>query len=259
MNPAPSVSAAEPRTNVRRASNPARLLYAAVAALLLVLTALGFQQFYLHGRAYPAHELPPPLKTILIVHGIAMTGWILLFLVQSLLIAGGSRRVHMALGWLGTALAACIVFVGLRVPLATTRIEPDIVLWGLHRKQFTAIPMISVSLFGFFVALAVWQRKRAAIHRPMMLLATLSIIAAATDRITGVPALYGATIFGRIFGPFFPALVIGGLFLALKSALTRKFDAWLALGFTFLVLSSASIMVIAPSHAWETFITALLT
>ncbi len=258
MNPAPSLPAKEVRTPTPRKSNSARFLYPAFAALLFVLTLIGFQQFYLHGRGYPSHPLAPPIKALIVTHGIAMTAWIVLFLAQPLLILSGNRRLHMSVGWLGAAIALSILVLGLQLPIATTRFEPDVVLWGLHRKAFMAIPMFSVSLFAVFVAVGIGQRRRAEIHRPMMLLATLAVIAAATDRITGLPDLYAMTVWGRLFGPFFVALVIGALFLGVKLVLTRSFDRWFAAGFTVLVLVSAGIMRIATTGVWDRITTWLV-
>jgi hypothetical protein len=110
--------------------------------------------------------------------------------------------------------------------------------------------MIAILTFGAFVAAGIWQRRRAEIHRPMMLLATLSIIPAATDRITGLPNLYAATTWGALFGPFFTALIVGTLFLVAKSLLTRSFDRWFATGFAMLIVVDVSIMRLAPTDAW---------
>ena len=66
-----------------------------------------------------------------------------------------------------------------------------------------AIPMIGILVFGLFVAIGVWYRRRPEIHRPMMLLGTLVIMAAATDRITALPPLFAETIWGGSGGRFF--------------------------------------------------------
>ena len=58
-------------------SDPVRLLYAAAALLLFVLMLFGFQQFYVHGKAYPAHPLALPIRMLLIAHGVAMTLWVI--------------------------------------------------------------------------------------------------------------------------------------------------------------------------------------
>jgi hypothetical protein len=232
---------------------PVRLLYAAAALLLFMLMLIGFQQFYLHGRAYPADPLAPPLRTLLIAHGVAMTLWIVTFIVQSLLILGKNFRLHMAVGPFALALAVAMVLLGLRLPIQATRFEPDFTLYGLNRVHFMAIPIFSILTFGAFVAVGLRERRRPEIHRPMMLLATLSIIPAATDRITGLPELYAASALGPLFGPFLAALVVGALFLVAKSLVTRLLDRWFAVGFGVLFAVDLFIMRLAPTDTWGRF------
>ena len=211
----------------KRAMPPdrARFFYTGAAALLLVLMFFGFQQFYLHGRAFPIRPLAPPIRSLLIAHGVAMTSWVLLLLVQPLLIVNRNYRVHMLLGKIGAVLAACIFILGIRVGISAPKVAPpDLRLWNLPYKQFMAVPIISITIFAAFVAAGVWYRRRPEVHRPMMLLATLAAIPAALDRIDAISSLYRQTIWGTIFGPFFSALVI--LF---SGALARMPRPWLQL------------------------------
>ena len=67
-----------------------RLFYPGTAVLLLVLTHVGFQWYYLHGKAYSGRDIAPPLQTPILMHATVMTAWIVLFLVQPLLIAKGT-------------------------------------------------------------------------------------------------------------------------------------------------------------------------
>jgi hypothetical protein len=218
------------------------------------LTFLGFQQFYLHGRAYPDRPLTPPIRSLIIVHGAAMAAWMLLFAVQPLLVATGRRRLHMRLGLLGAGLAAVVVLVGLRLGIESARVNPpDLRLWNLTPRQFMTVPLIGIATFGAFVAIGVWQRKRPAIHRPMMLLAMLAAMPAALDRIDAVKNLYSDTLWGPLFGPFFGMLAIGLLLFVLKWALTREFDRWFAIGYVGLVAISAGIMRLATTSAWDRF------
>lgn len=239
-------------------SDSVRLLYAAAALLLFVLMLLGFQQFYLHGKAYPGHPLAPPITLLIVAHGVAMTLWIVTLLVQSLLIVGGNRRLHMTVGPIAAGLAVCMVLLGLRLPIQTTRFEPDHMLWGLNRLHFMAIPMSAILSFGVFVAVGIWQRKRKEIHRPMMLLSALSIMPAATDRITGLPDLFAASVWGGVFGPFFPPLVIGALAFVTEWLLTRSFNRWFATGLMALAVICAITMKLAPTQAWGDFATFLV-
>jgi hypothetical protein len=124
MNSSQTLLFDEPQAKGPNSSNRARLFYFGAAALLLVLMFLGFLQFYLHGRAYPNRELAPPIRTLLILHGIGMSAWVLLFLVQPLLIVAGNRRVHMMLGRIGAIFAVGIVILGLRLGVESTVITP---------------------------------------------------------------------------------------------------------------------------------------
>lgn len=234
-------------------SNPTRYLHTAFSVLLFVLAFIGFQFFYLHGKAYPGRELMPQTKVLVVLHGVFMSAWMVLYLGQPLLIATGNRKLHMALGKLGAVLAAGMVIVGPLVAVAVVRYGPEFPLWGLNRRQFMAIPIISIVTFGTFVAIAVWQRRKPAIHRAMMLLGTLAVMAAATDRIGPLHGFYAENIWGHVFGPFFPALVIGAAFLGITGLLTRSFDRHFAVGYAVLVVVSALIMRIATTDVWFRF------
>ena len=124
MNSNQPLSLDQPPAKGPATHNRARLFYSGTAALLLILAFLGFQQFYLHGKAYPGRELTPAIRTLVILHGIATSAWMLLFIVQPLLVVTGNRRVHVVLGRFGTVLAGCIVLLGLQVAIASARITP---------------------------------------------------------------------------------------------------------------------------------------
>lgn len=236
-----------------------RFFYTGAAVCLFVVMLFGFQQFYLHGRAFPNRPLAPPIRTLIIAHGIAMTTWVLLLLVQPLLVVNRKFRAHMALGKLGAALAVCVFILGWKLAIAATRITPPQVrLWNMPMKQFMAVPIISIMMFAGFVTLAILNRRRPAIHRPMMLLATLAAIPAALDRIDAIRSLYEHTVWGAWFGPFFASLVIGLVFFVVKWAVTRKFDRYYALGWATLVTTGAGIMKLATTGVWNGIATFLL-
>lgn len=250
-------SAGRPENSVSR--NPSRLFYTAAAVLLLVLMLLGFQHFYLHGKAYPGRELAPPIRTLLILHGIGMTAWMLLFLVQPLLIVTGNRHIHRMLGRIGAGLAACIVILGFRLGIEATLISPpEARIWGLSPKQFMAVPIVSILIFAVFVVIGVWNRRRPEVHRPMMLLASLAAIPAAVSRIDAISDLYRGTVWESLFGPFFATLAVGALLLVIKWGLTRSFSRPFALGYAGLAASSAWIMQLATTSAWGRFASYLL-
>lgn len=246
-------TASEPAftTSIPSRQKAERIFFAAAGGFLFIIMLVGFQQFYLHGRAFPAHPIFPPLKGLIIAHGIAMTCWMTLFLVQTILIVSNNVRTHMMLGLFGIAVAASVVVFGSWTGVATTRLEPELVRTGLTRKQFLIVPISDMLRFGIFVTIAVWGRHRAEIHRPMMLLATLIMISAAVGRIPAIHDLYASSVWEQWFGVFFPMLVFGAAFFVIKTMVTRRFDLWFAGGFAFLAATSWLIWQIAPGAAWE--------
>jgi hypothetical protein len=227
--------------------------------LFLVLMLLGFQPYYLHGKAFPDRDTAPPIQTLVLLHATAMTAWVVLFLVQPLLIANGSRRVHRTVGRFGAVLAACMVVLGLWLAVQGARVSPpEVRIRGVTAKQFMAVPIGTIVIFGLFVAVAVYYRRRPDIHRPMMLMATLIVIPAAVDRIGPIRSVYEGTVLETIFGPFLWALVIATLLLVVRWLVTRSFERWFALGYGCLAASYLLIWRVATTDAWDRFATRLL-
>lgn len=232
--------------------DPVRWFYPMTGVLLVALTVWGFRHFFLHGQSHPGRPITPPIRTLIIIHGVAMTLWMLLFTLQPWLVATRRVKTHMNLGRLGMVIAAAVLVLGVMIGVSSARVTPpEVRIWGLPAKQFMAVPVISVLAFAGFVAAAVIKRRRSAIHRPMMLCATLAIMGAAVSRIDLFSNLYIGTVWERAFGPFFSTLVLAIVLLALRCALTRAFDRWLALGVALLIGVSYFIMKIAPTGVWD--------
>lgn len=83
-----------------------RLFFVIMACAVIVTVFAGFAPtFYLRGSFTQTR----PMSVLLHVHGIVFSAWISFFLVQTLLIVRGSRRLHQRLGWVGAAIAAAMV------------------------------------------------------------------------------------------------------------------------------------------------------
>jgi hypothetical protein len=67
MQSAPSVERAPVRAE--------RLFYVVAAYTMLILTAVGFRNFYLHGRP-PWGEMTGQIVPLIVTHGLAMSSWI---------------------------------------------------------------------------------------------------------------------------------------------------------------------------------------
>lgn len=236
-----------------------RLFYSFASIILLVLTLIGFRMFYLNLQAFPGRPLTPPIRAVVITHGVLMTIWMLLSVVQPLLVATRRKRLHMTLGLFGTVLAVGIVVTGYLVGVNAARVNPpDLTLFGLNQKEFLTVPLIGVVTFGGFVALGVWHRRRPEVHRPMMFMASLSVVAAAMGRMPMLNAWYAGTRLEQWFSAFLSMLILGALLLALKSMMERRFDRWFAGAFATLALICVTVSLVAKTEAWVQLATWLM-
>lgn len=233
-------------------SDPARLMYAGTAFLFIVLSFIGFRHFYLHGNAYPGRPLTPPIRSVLIAHGLVMSLWMMMFVLQTLFVVKRQYRIHMFMGRIGAVLAGFVVYFGVSVSVSAARVNPpDFKLWGLVPEAFMAVSLSAIVLFAVFVGIAVWKRRRPEIHKPMMFLGTLAAVAPAIDRIAPVKSLYENSFAGGVFGPYFPVLVIGAGYLVLKTALTRTLERPAMTGFAVLAMAGALSMKLAATPVWS--------
>lgn len=233
-----------------RASGAARLFFPAVALLLLAMTAWGFGPFYTKGMAYPGREIAPPIKTVVIIHAVVMSAWMILLVVQPTLISLRRHRLHMTLGKVGAVIALLVCATGLMVAIRSAQVTPgEARIWGLPPKEFFIVPFTAVFIFGAFVALAIAYRKKPAIHRAMMIVGTLSIMSAPISRIDVLNNLYVGTVMERLFGPFFITDVLAVLLVVLYAAIHR-FDRLFAAGVAIIIGLSWGIWQAAPTEAW---------
>lgn len=231
-----------------------RLFYVIAGSVMLIATAVGFRLFLAHGKGFGGGEITRQIFPLVVVHGLAMFSWVVLFLVQSILILNGNPRLHMRLGVGGAVLAGIMVPLGSVAATLSTRYNPDIYQLLGGAKFFLATMIGEMLTFGLFVGVAVIYRRRPEIHRPMMLMASLMIISGSLGRCPYIgqyaimPPLY-------VLGP---ALVLGGLFLLLQWAMTRKLNRWFALGYVGFVIASCLFIVIGHSALWNRLAGALL-
>lgn len=205
-----------------------RYFHSISAIIILLITLAGFWPFYIAGEGMRGRKISPQLFPLVLVHGTAMTAWVTLFLVQSLLISTRNRKLHMKLDWSAIAIAAVIAVTGSMVAVQSVRPVPNIPFWGMEYRQFLLIMLAEVVLFTIFVLAGILTRKRPEIHRAMMLLASLSILAGATVRMPILFAVFGESGWVGIFGPIF---CLGATFLIIRSLLKRAADRWFAAGY----------------------------
>jgi len=144
--------------------------WAAIVATFVVLAGFA-RTFYLKGMFST-----PVLSELLLVHGIIMTLWFTLFIVQVRLVAAGRTDLHRRLGVVGAILVVLILVVGVATGIDAARRgaspAPDV-----SPLMFMVIPLVDVVIFAVLVGVALWNRRRSDTHKRLMLLATVSILA----------------------------------------------------------------------------------
>jgi hypothetical protein len=148
-----------------------RYFLVGMAALILLTVFAGFApSFYLRSAFRPDHEL----SIVLHLHGLAFSAWVILFLVQTILIAKGSPRLHRRLGWitLGVALAMLLLVGAATVEQMRRGIPLEDAAQDIAFNLFGSV-MFAVPLSG-----AILWRKRPDWHKRLMLCATLALLGA---------------------------------------------------------------------------------
>ena len=122
----------------------------------------------------------PPAPPIVHLHGVVFIAWMLLLLAQSALVSGGNLRLHRALGTWGIAQGTATILIGLMMQLiASGR--------GLAAGRPAGTDGLYLGLLAFLgfavmFTLAIRNRTRPGIHRPMILFAMLPVIPPGVNR-----------------------------------------------------------------------------
>ena len=155
-----------------------RKFYAGMAVVLAALVFAGFAPtFYLRDALYAGDALPMRVQ----LHGLFGTAWVVLFLAQTLLIAGSRRDWHRRLGVLGAAVAAAFAVSGALVIAGFERTHSGESFETLAAHVFTnAAPLTA---FTVLACAGIWQRRIADRHKRLILLATVVLLPAAVARL----------------------------------------------------------------------------
>ena len=162
--------------------------WVAITAALIVF--IGFARTYYLKSVFGT----PALSSSLIhLHGIVMTLWFGLFVVQTRLIAAHRTDLHRRVGVFGALLAVLVVVVGVATAIFAAKRGATP---GPPPLVFLAIPLGDMLVFTVLVSLGLLFRRRSDIHRRLMLLSCVGILGAAISRIplgfieTGGPLMF---------------------------------------------------------------------
>jgi hypothetical protein len=179
--------AAPKQTSTELASHRARrglrkesLFYIGAAMFVILLSMIGFGPSIINQSRRNA-----PSTLLVMAHGMAVGGWLLLFLTQVILVASGRTAVHRRLGVVGPALAVLMIVLGYIVLIDFGRRGYDFsgdVIRALSRRDSSRLnpavilfPLGELLSFGVLVGTGLWYRHRADVHKRLMLLALVPV------------------------------------------------------------------------------------
>lgn len=181
-----------------------------------------------------SHVSFEPMPTYLIVHGIVLTAWFVWFAFQTTLVRTGRRSLHPQTGKIGVFIAVAVIAASPMVTLNfPARLKGMGLDWNSDMSEFPALGIEGMSmldfvtmliggnfaalvLFALYFAGAIYWRKRADIHKRLMLLASLMLFPPALARISRWPGLGGED------SPFVPAVFLSLLATLILYDLVRN-------------------------------------
>jgi uncharacterized membrane protein YozB (DUF420 family) len=177
-----------------RRSAAGHRFYVGMALAMLATVLVGFARSFFLRPLFP--EWHSPSEAIFYVHGTAFTAWIVLLVAQTSMIAGGRTDLHRRIGPFGVALAGAMVVLGTFGALIAARRATGFTDVPIPPLQFLAVPIFDMVLFAPLVGLAAAMRRNAETHKRLMLLATITLMAAAIARWPGVLSAGPIAFFG---------------------------------------------------------------
>ncbi len=225
-----------------------RRLYLLAAIFVPVIVLAGFARTYYLKGLFDTPALP---GLFVHFHGIVMTSWVVLFVVQVGLVATRRTKVHQRLGVLGAFLAGLVFVVGVLTGLfAAAR---DAAPPGIPAFRFLVIPLGDMVVFAILIGTALYYRKRLQVHKRLMLMAAVNLLTPAIARIplqfieTGGPLVF--------FGLTDLCLLVCVVFDTIKNRRLHPTFLW---GTLLIVLSQPLRLLLAGTDAWLQFATALV-
>ncbi len=229
-----------------------RAFYSGMAIAMALAVFVGFARTYYLSSYFGTNTTLSggPFSTVVRLHAALFTAWVLLFLVQTSLVATHRVAVHRRLGVAVAVLAGLMVVAGTAIALATARRggAPP----GVDPLAFLVVPLGDMAVFSVLVTAALWLRRNKEAHKRLMLLAYLAILVAAVARLPGVLALGPLGFFGLTF---IPALVVAMIYDRVTRGRVHPAYLW---GGALLILSVPLRLLLSTTSAWHRLAEALV-
>ena len=148
-------------------------------AIFWIFVGVGFG-FDLHNYL---HE-HPAVPTIVHVHAIATTLWLLTATALVLMVETGNVRLHRRLGWYAAGYAALVLVIAPWSELSWQALNLNTP--GSFPPQFLSIAFSGVFCMAVLLPWGVLMRRNSAAHRRVLILATICISDAGFSRLVGL-------------------------------------------------------------------------
>ena len=221
-----------------------KLFLAAAVGFPLVVLAGYFKSYYFSSFFADAR---PIANSLVHVHGLIMSAWVLYFVTQVALIRSKNVKLHMTMGMAGVALALIVIVTGMATAydaLLVRGAAPP----GVNPHSFFIFPVSDMVLFVVLFAAAIYFRKRPTEHKTLMLLTAINFVPAALFRIPVVPPEY--TVWWAFGTPALLAIAI----LAWHTWKHHKLNKVFAAGVALLLAAVPLRPIISETNAWLSFV-----
>jgi hypothetical protein len=146
------------------------VFFVVILLAILAVNFIGFARSYFLAGMLRAHL--PNLWVHL--HAVIFTSWLLLLTAQIGLVAVGRVRWHRKLGWLGAVIAMLMLVIG---PIALVGAERRHAFLSVAESSVVLVgDVMALVLFGIFVLSGILRRSDTAVHKRLMLFATIAIL-----------------------------------------------------------------------------------
>ncbi|HSV71528.1 MAG TPA: hypothetical protein VLI72_15570 [Methylibium sp.] len=164
-----------------------RRFFGIAAVVVALVVFAGFARTYYLKPIFGT----PALSGLVHVHGVVMTLWFALLIVQVRLVATHRTDLHRKLGVAGALLALAVVLVGVATAITAARLGHTP---GPPPLAFLIVPLTDMLVFTLLVGTGLALRRRPAAHKRLMLLGGVGMLTAAIARLPLLPLLPGDII-----------------------------------------------------------------
>ena len=186
----------------RKPSFLSRSFYLALGLWMVALVLVGFWPTYYGPLLSGTFDLKPIIE----IHAVVFSGWIVLFVAQTLLVYTGRVKWHRKVGWFAAGYAA--VMVGAVLTALAMRFSDHMAAGDIREAHRSlVISSVDLLLFSSFLIAAIIYRKKPEIHKRLIIVATVVLMGPAVGRMIFLSAfppilfvLYSSPIlFGMVF------------------------------------------------------------